>query len=214
MSSHPFRSAPSTSTASMRRAAFVVRDHTLRPHERRRWRAGVFITALFILPRLIEGLCRLMPHADVLWPLTVGVHGLVAVAAPIALVVLRRHLDRRLGCFAGLVSSTVFFGTFTLAILLVMATGNSMERPEWVVVVIVAYVLRVGPIIVIARGLHRLVGAGLWRDAIGVLVIVNVALHITSLANPPVALPVVEVVLAVGLLLAAVCSQPAFEEHA
>lgn len=70
-----------------------------------------------------------------------------------------------------------------------------------------------GPTVVIARGLRRLVGAGLWRDAIGGLVIVNVALHITWMANP-VALPVVDVVLAVGLVLAAVCSQPAFEEHA
>ncbi len=180
----------------------------------------MFITALFILPLLIEGLSSLM-HATVVSRLNLGLYGLVAVASPIALVVLRRHLDRRFGRFAWLVSSTVFFGILPLAVLTPMSMYRSIEwggrSMEWlgVVVVLTAYVLRVVPIIVVARGLYRLVGPGPWCHAIGVLVVVDASLHIALwFWNPALAMRLaVDVVLTVGLLLAAVCSQPAFEEQ-
>jgi hypothetical protein len=209
----------------MRRAAFVV-DRTLRPHERHRWWVVIFLTALFILPLLVEVVCCLtMPglrqhDVDRVTTLMIGINGIVAVAAPIALFVLRGQIDHRFGCSAWLISSSVLYAVWAVA--LMMAFDEDL-LPLFVVGP-PAYLLRLIPIGVVAGGLRRLVGLGAWRHAIGVLVgadaiawlawVVCVLGHLGDFGVMTSLLLAANVVLGVGLLLAAVCSWPAFKQHA
>ena len=184
----------------------------------------------------IPTLQRLLPL------LPAGITTVVAAVLPTTLLVCRRQIDQRvIGRFTWLSLTPIMLTTGLFGALWLWAPGDAnahlwgfsfgvevidILRGDNVnsdaffyavgsCVGLVLHALRSLMILVIAAGLRRLVGPGAWRTAIGALVVADLLVWVAStlLGSPAAMRAVADIVLAIFLVLVAVCSQPAFEDE-
>lgn len=185
----------------------------------------------------IPALQRLLPL------LPAGITAVVAAVLPMTLLVCRRRIDQRvIGRFTWLWLTPIMLITGLFGALWLWAPGDAnahlwgfsfgvevidILRGDPSVVsdaafyaaatclALLLHALRSITILVIAGGLRRLVGPGAWRNAVAVFIAADVLVWVASawLASPAPVRAVADVVVAIFLVLVAVCSQPAFEDE-